>query len=136
MTRSSRNTPVAQLVAATNARNFRTFLLMAEFDRKAIGARIAQARHERGLTQDDLAALASFSKRALQEYEGGVRIPYKHLAELHRLLRKPTEWFLYGDQGPEPDEVDPDVMERLVRIEQVLEALVARSGPGEQEDHG
>ncbi len=71
---------------------------MQQFDREAIGRRIALARHERGLTQDELAALASFSKRALQEYEGGVRIPYKHMDELHRLLGKPTEWFLYGDQ--------------------------------------
>jgi transcriptional regulator with XRE-family HTH domain len=71
---------------------------MQQFDADAIGARIRQARNERGLTQDELAAMASFSKRSLQDYEAGTTIPYRHLRELGRLMNKPEEWFLYGDQ--------------------------------------
>ena len=97
-------TPVTQKHAATNARNFRTFLLMQQFAAEEIGARIRQARKERGLTQDELADLASgFSKRSLQDYESGKTIPYKHLQELGRLLNKPTEWFLYGDVATKPE---------------------------------
>ncbi len=72
---------------------------MQQLEAKEIGERIRQARKERGgMTQDDLAALALISKRALQEYEGGVRIPYKHLPDFSRILNRPTEWFLYGDE--------------------------------------
>lgn len=109
---------------------------MQQFEAREIGARIKQARRERGLTQEQLAELASFSKRSLQDFEGGVTIPYKHLRELSRLLGRPTEWFLYG-ANQEPPAVDPEeVSSRLDRIEQVLEVLVARSEPDDQADHG
>jgi transcriptional regulator with XRE-family HTH domain len=91
-------TRTAKEPAATFDRNFRTFLLMQQFAAEEIGARIAEARKLRGLTQEELAEMASFSKRSLQDYETGVTIPYRHVRELSRLLRKPEEWFLYGDQ--------------------------------------
>jgi transcriptional regulator with XRE-family HTH domain len=95
---TKRINPVAQLPAATSARNFRTFLLMQQFEAREIGARIRQARLERGLTQEELAALTSFSKRSLQDYESGETIPYRHIGELSRILGRPQEWFLYGDE--------------------------------------
>lgn len=103
---SRRSSGVAQKPAATSGRNFRTFLLMQQFAAHEIGGRIKQARLEAGLTQDELADLASgFSKRSLQDYESGVTTPYKHLQELSRLLRRPTEWFLYGDAEVKPETV-------------------------------
>lgn len=87
----------AKKLAATKARNFRTFLLMQQFAADEIGARIKQARLERGLKQEELAEMASFSKRSLQDYEGGVTIPYRHMRELAKLLKRREEWFLYGD---------------------------------------
>lgn len=75
---------------------------MEEFELREIGARIAQARLERGFTQEQLAEIGSFSKRSLQDYEAGVTIPYRHLRELGRLLKRKPEWFLYGDE-PEPE---------------------------------
>ena len=118
MTRSS---------AATNARNFRTFLLVSQFEAQAIGARIALARNEQGMTQEELAGAASFSKRSLQDYEAGVTIPYKHLCELGALLDRPVEWFLRG----EPDAISSDrlggveaqlqeALDRLRRVEELL----------------
>lgn len=118
--------------AATNARSFRSFLLMAQLEAREIGARIQQARNERGLTQDELAELADVSVRALQTWESGKVIPYRHFRDLARLLKKQEEWFLYGE--PEPAE-DADVAERLGRIEQILEELAARldqDEPGSQ----
>lgn len=105
MTNATRRFNEAQEVAATAARNFSTFLLMEQFAAKEIGARIQIARKERGMTQEDLAALAPFSKRSLQDYEAGETIPYKHLSDISRLLGRPTEWFLYG--GDDADELTP-----------------------------
>ena len=107
----------AQKHAATNGRNFRTFLLVSQFEAQAIGARIALARNEQGMTQEELAGAASFSKRSLQDYEAGITIPYKHLRELGVLLDRPVEWFLRG----EPDGLSSD---RLQGVEsQLAEAL-------------
>lgn len=103
----------AQKAAATNSREFRTFLLMAQFEAQEIGARIQQARKEKGLTQEELAEMASFSKRSLQDYETGQTIPYRQLQELGRLLGRPTEWFLYGEKDPAAG----------ADLEQVLEAV-------------
>ena len=51
--------------AATRTRNFSRFLLMAQLQAKEIGARIALARNEAGLTQEEVTDLATFSKRSL-----------------------------------------------------------------------
>jgi transcriptional regulator with XRE-family HTH domain len=88
---------VTQELAATNRRNFRTFLLVAQLEGKAIGARIAQARDEAGMTQEQVADVATFSRRSLQDYEAGVTIPYKHMREIAAILGKPVEWLLHGD---------------------------------------
>ena len=99
---------------------------MEEFDALEIGARIAQARRERGLTQEQLAEISSFSKRSLQDYEGGITIPYKHLRELSRILKRKPEWFLYG---PEPDTqiTDPilDRLDELLALRDPLTELLA-----------
>jgi transcriptional regulator with XRE-family HTH domain len=84
-----------------------------------IGARIKLARCERGWTQDELAALASFSKRSLQDYERGVTPPYRKLRELGELLGRPVSWFLYGTEGVAVDD------DRLARIEEGLAAVLA-----------
>jgi repressor LexA len=89
---------------------------MQQFEAQEIGARIKQARLERGLTQEQLAEMASFSKRSLQDYEAGSTIPYSHFRELGRLLNKPPEWFLYGDEAGTGDQL-AEIIERLERIE-------------------
>jgi transcriptional regulator with XRE-family HTH domain len=93
---------------------------MDEFAAREVGARIAQARLERGLTQEQLAAISSFSKRALQDYEAGIRVPYLHLRELNSLLGPPVKWFLHGERSA----VDDDRLDRLEeRLDQVLHAI-------------
>jgi transcriptional regulator with XRE-family HTH domain len=108
-TQYKRKKPVPKKHAATIARNLRTFLLVSQFEAEAIGARIAQARKEAGMTQEELAALASFSKRSLQDYEAGITIPYRHLQELGTLLRKPVDYFLHG----EPERIETDRLKNL-----------------------
>ena len=145
MARVKHTDRTAHLSAATNLRSFRSFLLMAQFEAREIGARIALARNEKGLTQDELASMASFSKRSLQDYETGETIPYRHFAELGRLLGKPHEWFLYGEKEPEPTTAEEfrslqaelaEVHGRLARVDatmgQVLAALERLAPPEEQ----
>src|SRR4051812_41532947 len=138
MSQSRRSMGATQEFAATNARNFRTFLLMQQFDAQMIGARIKQARKERGLTQEQLADLVTgFSKRSLQDYEAGKTIPYAHLTELGVILHTTTEWFLYGDNDNENEPPSDDRLREIVKDElrEVLEILVRlerRAGVDEQ----
>ena len=71
---------------------------MSQFEARAIGERIAKARNEAGLTQEEMAELASFSKRSLQDYEAGVTIPYRHMREIGAILNRQVPWFLHGDE--------------------------------------
>lgn len=118
---SRRSSTAAQESVATKSRSFRSFLLMEQFAAREIGERIAQARKERGLTQEELAEMAPFSKRSLQDYEGGMTIPYRHLRDLSRLLKRPEEWFLYGE-----DAASATTEERLGHIEQRLAEILDR----------
>jgi transcriptional regulator with XRE-family HTH domain len=132
--------------AATTDRNFRTFLLVSQLEGHAIGARIAQARKEAGMTQEDVADLAEgFGKRSLQDYEAGNTMQYKHLRELSSILNRPVEWFLHGDRetdrkGPLEEvaasvtELTLSMAESLERLAEILERLArieGALGPGE-----
>lgn len=107
-----------QKSVTTSGREFRRFLLMAQLEAKEIGTRIAQARREAGLTQEQLAEMAPFSYRSLQDYEQGVTIPYRQMRELSKLLGRPVEWFLHGD-----DEDEHSIIELLGELDGKLEAL-------------
>lgn len=88
----------------TESRTFRTFLLVAQLDPGAIQARIRQARKEADLTQQELADLLERHKRTVENYEN-VRVPeWGELAKIARVLNRPIEWFLHGDQ-PQDDEL-------------------------------
>ena len=128
--------------AVTNDRNYRTFLLMAQLEAKAIGARIALARKEAGMTQEDVGDLASFSKRSLQDYETGVTIPYKHLRELSGLLDRPVEWYLHGEPSeeataealfaPRLDDIEEKLDRLTASVEKLAESVAAsQSDPGD-----
>lgn len=107
--------------AATNTRTFRSFLLMSQLAAKEIGGRIALARNEKGLTQDELSDMASFSKRALQGWEAGSNIPYRQMQELSALLARPVEWFLHGES---PEDVGSLPLEpRLAELAGAVSAL-------------
>lgn len=119
--------------AATNDRTFRTFLLMSQLEAEAIGLRIQQARNEAGMTQEQLADLASgFSKRSLQDYEAGVTIPYKHMQEIATITGKPVEWMLHGDPEPRREEVavSASVLDRLQRLEESVARIDTATDQG------
>ena len=138
MTQTRRATQLPQKLAATKDRYFRSFLLMAQIEAREIGERIAQARKEAGgMSQEELAALATFSKRSLQDYETGVTIPYKHLRELGRLLARSPEWFLYGDDSEDDaiGRLEGQLGEVLVVVHQLKAALLdSTTTPVQRED--
>lgn len=121
MAKSSHSFPAAQTPAATNTRNFRTFLLMAQFEAREIGTRLALARRESGLTQEELSELANISKRSLQDYEAGVTVPYKKLTSFAKILGRPVEWFLHGEQE---ETVSRDQLSQLHEEVATLRGLV------------
>ncbi len=121
--------------SATETRKMRTFSssaylgkLMAELDRASICGRIAQAREEAGLTQPELGEALSppVHWRTIQTWESlkQPRVPWDRLDEIARVTGRTKEWLLHGR---EPQAEDPDVVERLDRIERLLETLVAPS---------
>ena len=63
---------------------------------EVVGARIAQVRRERGLTQRELAEGLGVTVRSLQSYEAGRVLPYRHLPRLSALLHRSPTWFLQG----------------------------------------
>lgn len=129
MTQRKRTFTTAQKLAATNTRSFRTFLLVSQFEATEIGARIREARDEKGMTQEDLAAVMPFSKRSLQDYEAGVTIPYKHLAEIGRVLGHAPAWFLRGEETT--TEADPGLAEEVRALREQVAMLIERLGPQE-----
>lgn len=119
-----------QIPATTNSREFHRFLLVAQLEAREIGERIAQARNQAGLTQDELVELATFSKRSLSDYERGATIPYRQMREISKLLARPVEWFLHGD-----DEDEQTIVELLSMIEKrltVIDAKLSLLVPAEQ----
>jgi transcriptional regulator with XRE-family HTH domain len=93
---------------------------MSQLEAKEIGARIALARNEAGMTQEQLTEMATFSKRALQTWEAGNVVPYRQMHELSGLLGRPVEWFLHGET---PVEEPVPVDDRLVELADAVEAL-------------
>lgn len=123
----------------TDSRTFRTFLLVSQIDPAGIRARIKQARKEAGLRQEDLAELLEVHKRTVENYEN-VRVPeWRTLNRIARILDRPLEWFLHGDQAPADgveaalDELreelrrrHQELVERLDAIAQAQRDLAAR----------
>lgn len=118
-------------VSATEARNLRTLLLLSVFEPERIGARIATARREAGLTQEELGDLVGLSTRSVQGYEAGDVTPYKHLDKISEVVGRPVSWLLRGDEEIDEEASGP----RLARIEkQLAEIRGLLAGLAQDED--
>ena len=93
---------------------------MRQGDAGAIGERIARARKESGLTQEDLAARVGVTPRSIQGYEAGKVVPYRHLPRLAEVTNRDVVWFLEGGTAAATEL--GEIAERLVGlVEQVAE---------------
>lgn len=103
---------------------------MRHGDAGAIGARIARARRESGLTQEELASLVGVTARSIQGYEAGRVVPYRHLSRLAEITDRELGWFLESDDSAALAHVAArlvtvveEVAEEARRIREVAERL-------------
>jgi PAS domain S-box-containing protein len=64
-----------------------------------IGRRIARARKEAGLTQQELADRIGVTRRSVQGYESGAIAPYRHLDQLAAAVGQTHEWLVAEEPG-------------------------------------
>lgn len=135
---------------ATTSRKVHTFrggeyvaALMAELSRAAIAQRIAKARKQSGLTQNELADLMHVHYRTVQDWESPKKeaTPWDRLDELAAVTGISRNWLLHGeDEAAVPDA--QSVLRRLSLLEETvaraddvqrgfeaLEAAIARLAP-------
>jgi transcriptional regulator with XRE-family HTH domain len=98
---------------------------MRHEDEGSIGWRIARARKERGLTQEELAAAIGVSPRSIQGYEAGKVVPYRRLSQLAAVTNRELGWLLEGD-APRDAPTDPELVERLVSLVEEVSAEAKR----------
>lgn len=87
------------MMTRARAKNLKTKApVTVDFDRKAIGKRIAAARRHRGWRQRDLADAIGVALGTVVAWECGVRLPErtKVLARLAKALRRKVDWLLLG----------------------------------------
>jgi transcriptional regulator with XRE-family HTH domain len=92
----------------------------------SIGGRIARARKENGLTQEELAALVGVSPRSIQGYEAGKVVPYRRLGRLAEAVNRDVGWMLEGDPRDDAVVVGGDVAERLLGLVEEVSAEAKR----------
>lgn len=116
-------------LSATDRRNLQTLLLMSVFEPEAIGQRIAQARKEAGLTQEELGDVVGLATRTVQNHEAGATAPYKHLRAYASVLGRDPSWFIHGEDAARlavtPDQ---DLAGELAEVRVLVRALVADQG--------
>jgi transcriptional regulator with XRE-family HTH domain len=91
---------------------------------EGIGRRLAQARKEAGLTQEQLAEQVGVTPRSIQGYEAGKVVPYRHLKRLEEITGKPPSWLLRNETEPTP--FSAEVAERLVSLVERVAAEAER----------
>jgi len=99
--------------------------LLNVFAAEDIGARIAKARTEAGLTQEDLADVIGISTRQLQNLEAGESKPYKHLERIAEATKRPLHWFIEDGASPDDDHLRALVREELAGVRQAVERILA-----------
>lgn len=89
-----------------------------------IGARLIQAREERGLTQQEVCKIAGITQRTLWSYENGAwkRVPAENLRKLAKLYHVNYDWVLWGEQG-DPDRPDRRARERAADLEHRIDLM-------------
>jgi transcriptional regulator with XRE-family HTH domain len=87
-----------------------------------ICARIKQARIEAGYTQEEMADLLAMTMRGYQNYESN-RVPFRQLDKIAELTNVTQMWLLRGDLPDASGSPDPEILERLARLEASVESL-------------
>jgi len=97
---------------------------MAEIQREGVCQRIAQARRDAGVTQQEMADALDITMRAYQAYESD-RIPWRRLTQIGEITGKSKAWLLHGEEEQPSQEVLSGAEELLAAIHE-LTAQVSR----------
>jgi transcriptional regulator with XRE-family HTH domain len=85
---------------------------------KLSGERIAAAREELGMTQEELAAAVSKGSGSISRYERGLMAPRGPvLTKLARVLKKSPEWLVPDENDEQPEPPKPASESREPRVE-------------------
>ena len=99
---------------------------VVELNAKEFGRRLRRARHERMLTQAELAKLVGCGQSLIAAYEGGYiqSVPFDMIERLASVLGKPPSYFISS-------EVDEDKELSLIRqyVEQIYRAMYGKIEP-------
>jgi transcriptional regulator with XRE-family HTH domain len=96
---------------------------MADALKKKIGARLRQAREDKGLTQEDVAHLLGLTDVGYGAYERGQRlIPVDFLIKLTGILDRSVNYFL---DSPAPNGLTPEE-------EEIVKLYRQTNGPAEK----
>ncbi len=112
-----------------------------------IGKRLAQARKERGYSQDELAEILNVSSAYVGRVERGTTcISLPHLASICDLFDVPIEWFILGAYTPSnadynrqfgtiAAQCDPKTIEVMLNVcEQIAKLNPSRTTPPKPEE--
>ena len=89
-------------------------------ERTDVGARIARARREAGLTQRALARHLGISSRSVQNYESGTVIPYRHLPRIESVTGRRAGWILSGSDSDEDLRATLEALQATIDQHQAL----------------
>lgn len=64
---------------------------------KQIGERLTDARHQAGMTQEELGDLVGVSTRSIAAYEAGDIVPWRHMKKLAEYLGQPVAYLIHGE---------------------------------------
>ena len=92
-------------------------------ERKRIGARIAQARRESGLTQRELAGQLGVTTRSVQNYEAGATVPWRHLRRIELVTHRRAGWLLQ-DGAAREESISPQAISELLGAMEEHQALL------------
>lgn len=98
----------------------RIFAQMEEIQGAEVGQRIAGARRQAGLTQDEVADLLNLTTRSYQDWEAGKVVPFRRMDELAGVLKSSKRWLMWGDEMPPGQDT--------LLSEKLLEAIEANTG--------
>jgi transcriptional regulator with XRE-family HTH domain len=108
----------------TNGTDFANFLLVSQIDPEGIRRRLRQARHETGLTQQEVADALEIHKRTIENYENS-RVPeFRMLNRLADVLNVSVAWLLHGD-AMQPTE-DVELRSEIAALREAQQDLVRR----------
>lgn len=131
-----RNQVARNEVTWQKSRNLRKLLLNVMEDAgepQSLGERIAQARRDAGLTQDQLADLIGVKMRQVQNYEAGDSDPYRKISQIAAATAVSVEWLRRGGPREEPAGVGEELRRLQGEVREIRALLEERLPPAEDD---